>query len=70
VGLKLEASGPQMEGIVFMVMNGTWKTLYMGWLLVSGGDGWSFGWKEGKIAGKEGGWGETDLPDHHGPSNS
>jgi len=39
VGLNLEASGRQMEGIAFMVMNGTWKTPVHG-LVVSERRGW------------------------------
>ena len=70
MGLKLDAAGQQKEGFVIMGVNGMWKTLYMGWLLARGGDGRSFGWKEGRMTGKEGGWREIDLPDQHRPSNS
>jgi len=53
-----------MEGIVFIAMNGTWKTPIHG-LVVS--EWWR--WMEFRVERKEGsrgmggGWGEIDLPD-------
>ena len=48
MGLELEASERQMEGIVFMVMNGMWKTPVHG-LVVS--EGW--GWMEFRMEGRK-----------------
>jgi hypothetical protein len=59
MGLKLDAAGQQKEGFVIMGVNGMWKTLYMGWLLARGGDGWSFGCGGRKVYG-EGGRMERD----------